>query len=247
MGPLRTALDYVDYPAVGYPVATARQLEQGFAILVGGDGFGKTSIDHPDNLVWLENVLGYYLDEVSRQREVFSPPPGADGQVAPEAAVRELLARGESETVEFKERGRFDDPPNGRDEASRMLVKTVAAFLNSRGGTLLIGVSDDGTATGLGRDYETLSKSNADGFVLWLMETLDHWIDTPVAEFCRASVVPIDGEEVCKVTVAPAPGPVFARDRRRDAYRVFWHRRGNASVALEGAELVQYTQLHWRA
>ena len=50
--------------------------------------------------------------------------------------IKDLLAQGESETVEFKES--FDD------EA----VETVAAFANARGGTLLIGVTDAGTVRG---------------------------------------------------------------------------------------------------
>jgi len=48
-----------------------------------------------------------------------------------------LLAEGESETVEFKE------------SLDREALETVAAFANTRGGTLLIGVQDDGTARGI--------------------------------------------------------------------------------------------------
>jgi type I restriction enzyme R subunit len=39
------------------------------------------------------------------------------------------------------------------------VLKTIAAFLNSRdGGTLLIGVADDGSVLGLESDYATLHK-----------------------------------------------------------------------------------------
>ena len=50
--------------------------------------------------------------------------------------LKDLIARGESETVEFKES--FDD------EA----IETVVAFANARGGGLLIGVTDAGIVKG---------------------------------------------------------------------------------------------------
>lgn len=49
-----------------------------------------------------------------------------------------LVAQGESETLEFKK------TTGERVEAT----KTVCAMLNHRGGVVLIGVTDDGTITG---------------------------------------------------------------------------------------------------
>ena len=50
-------------------------------------------------------------------------------------------------------------------------LKTIAAFLNSReGGTLLIGVADDGSLHGLATDYDFLAKEGKDSrdlFGLW--------------------------------------------------------------------------------
>ncbi|MBC8248883.1 MAG: ATP-binding protein [Anaerolineales bacterium] len=55
-----------------------------------------------------------------------------------------LLVEGESGTVEFKE------------TLDREVLETVAAFANTRGGTLLIGVQDDGTVRGITLGKETL-------------------------------------------------------------------------------------------
>ena len=60
------------------------------------------------------------------------------------AWLERLLAAGESETVEFKE------------NLDREALETVAAFANTRGGTLLIGVRDDGTVRGITLGKETL-------------------------------------------------------------------------------------------
>lgn len=58
--------------------------------------------------------------------------------------LESLLAKGESETVEFKES--FDD------EA----LETIAAFANTRGGSLLVGIADNSAIRGVKRGKETL-------------------------------------------------------------------------------------------
>ncbi|WP_455132696.1 AlbA family DNA-binding domain-containing protein [Microbacterium aurum] len=80
---------------------------------------------------------------------VRSDPGGVD--------VAALIAAGESEGVEFKETARWNVREDKKDPRMEQVVaKTVAAFLNSSGGTLVIGVDDAGRALGLDRDYATL-------------------------------------------------------------------------------------------
>lgn len=59
-----------------------------------------------------------------------------------ETNIAQLVGLPESETLEFKEalRGRFD--PKDRNAISRKILRTIAAFLNTRGGLLLVGVKD---------------------------------------------------------------------------------------------------------
>jgi len=57
-----------------------------------------------------------------------------------EKRIRELIAKGEGLTVEFKKVGRAL-PDN--------LFETVCAFLNRIGGDILLGVDDDGDITGI--------------------------------------------------------------------------------------------------
>ena len=55
-----------------------------------------------------------------------------------------------------------------------MVIKTIAGFMNAVGGTLLIGVADDGKVVGIEKDIKTLgSKQSRDGFALWLTGLLD--------------------------------------------------------------------------
>jgi type I restriction enzyme, R subunit len=96
--------------------------------------------------------------------------------------VEEIIANDEDYSVEFKSTARWDlreDKPNKAMEDA--VVKTVAGFLNTDGGTLLIGVDNSGTAIGLDHDYQRVKPPNGDGFVNWLtthlINTLGH---TPV-------------------------------------------------------------------
>lgn len=64
-----------------------------------------------------------------------------------EAELRRLIVAGETTTVEFKnDRGPLADAD---------LLETVVCLANAQGGTLLIGVEDDGTITGLHADHRT--------------------------------------------------------------------------------------------
>ena len=79
--------------------------------------------------------------------------PGPD-----DTEIVDLIKRGESAELEFKSSARWDMKENKKNkEMEQVIVKTVAAFLNSDGGTLLIGVADDGTPLGLAHDFQTLA------------------------------------------------------------------------------------------
>jgi predicted HTH transcriptional regulator len=69
--------------------------------------------------------------------------------------------------VEFKSSLRWNYRADKSDrEMEKMVVKTVAGFLNSyRGGNLIIGLNDQGQVLGLEPDFSTLrTRPNRDGF-----------------------------------------------------------------------------------
>ena len=88
----------------------------------------------------------------------------ASGRV-PTRDPKVLIEEGEGLFIEFKETLRYDARKGEiSKELEKMVLKTIVAFLNADGGTLLIGVSDDGKVLGLDNDYKTLTKKNKDGF-----------------------------------------------------------------------------------
>lgn len=82
----------------------------------------------------------------------------------------EFNLSGESERVEFKSSARWDYVNNRPNRAiEEAVVRTIAGFLNHRGGSLLIGIDDGGEVVGLKADYHTLRDKNRDGFERFLM------------------------------------------------------------------------------
>ena len=161
-----------------------------------------------------------------------------------EHGVRLLMNDGESDTVEFKSSLRWDRREEQVNKALECVaVKTLAGFLNAKGGTLLLGVDDSGAAVGLSADYGTLKKQDRDGFELKLQEIVTRDLgEAASASFLTVNFHEIDGEDICQVTVSPSDHPIYV-DNHRQA--VFYLRSGNATRPLPVDEAVRYVQHRW--
>jgi ActR/RegA family two-component response regulator len=159
--------------------------------------------------------------------------------------VAALIRKGESAGLEFKSTARWDlrQQKLNRD-LEGVIVKTVAAFLNSEGGgVLLIGVDDTGNVVGLQHDYETLKKKDRDGFEAFLFKLLLDAYGNDVAQFIRVDFDEVDGKEVCRVTTKSAPKPIYVGDATgRDHLYI---RTGNATIELSAREAVEYCKVRW--
>ena len=74
--------------------------------------------------------------------------------------LTELIRQGEGTRLEFKSTLQWDVKQGKRnDDLRKMVLKTIAAFLNTEGGTLIIGVEDDGNVYGLDADLALVNNS----------------------------------------------------------------------------------------
>ena len=167
------------------------------------------------------------------------------------APIREVVQRGESDSLEFKSSARWNMRTGKRDDAMETVIaKTVAAFMNSGGGTLLIGVDDDGRLIGMGPDYSTLKTPDSDRFELWIRDMWGQRMGTnaaalPRLDFAEASD-PQEGyerQEVCRVIIPPHP--VYLRGPKGKGEAELWVRVGNSTRRLEVADAVQYVSIRW--
>ena len=158
--------------------------------------------------------------------------------------VPALLRAGESDRVEFKETARWNVRENRKDPRMEIAIaKSVAAFLNSRGGTLVIGADDSGAVVGLDRDLATLRTPDHDRFELWMRDMLSKSLGRTAAAQPRI----VFAEGVCVIVCRPAARPVYLT-QPKDGGTVtdLWVRVGNSSRALGVDEAVEYVGRHWR-
>ncbi|MGW5522433.1 RNA-binding domain-containing protein [Gordonia sp. NPDC003950] len=167
------------------------------------------------------------------------------------AGVAELIAAGESAQVEFKSTARINTRTGEKDpRMEQVIVKTVSAFLNADGGTLLIGVDDEGTPLGLDADYATLRVPDADRFELWLRDLLTTALGQNAAAAVDVSIedvaVPDSSgtQPVCRVVSHPSPRPVYLRPGK-NAPPEFWVRTGNSSRHLGVDQAADYVMHRW--
>lgn len=77
-------------------------------------------------------------------------PANVDFVLPPESRLEAIVSAGEGSTTEFKEQ-----LPARSEEGRKKVMKTVAAFANGNGGTLLFGVAKDGVICGLSPEEDT--------------------------------------------------------------------------------------------
>ena len=181
-------------------------------------------------------------------RDGFQRLCGRTSPATQKGTIADLLAGGESQTVEFKETARWNHHTISADKnLEHVIVKTVCGFMNAEGGTLLIGIKDNGHVLGLENDLKTLGgKPNLDGYELFLRQKLDSNLSCPTAGLVKIRFDRITDAEVCVVSVASSARPVFAKALGGKESTDFWVRVGNATKQLHGDEMMKYQSRHWR-
>ena len=159
--------------------------------------------------------------------------------------VSELLRQMETSRVEFKKSARAsldNDAPERSINDS--IVKTVAAFLNSAGGTLAIGITDDGDVCGLQHDLN-FRHQDLDAYQNWLTTLLVTTIGGGVVgAHVGLRLESVGSEVVCLVDVDPSPSPVYAKTQKGEA--CFYVRISNTTRMLEGPHIPSYIDGHWQ-
>lgn len=127
------------------------------------------------------------------------------------------------------------------------VTKSIAAFLNTEGGMLLIGVSDAKHILGIEADFDYLDrkrKQDADGWLLSFQQLVINALGADSSNVVRVSLVSIGG---ATVAVVSCPRRSIETWHRKDGKQVFYVRAGNQTVDIEGPELLKYVREHWAA
>ena len=156
--------------------------------------------------------------------------------------AEELIKQGESKTLEFKSTLRWNLKEDRRDgrRITHAALKTIAAFLNTEGGDLLLGVADDGTVVGIERDW----LDNDDKFMLHLAQAVRSGLGDRAGTCIDPKVQIVDGKNVCVVSCQRSPEPVFLtwKGVETEADGDFFVRNGPGTVKLSPDDAKEYVR-----
>lgn len=158
--------------------------------------------------------------------------------------ISDYIAAGESETLEFKSSMRWDIKLEQANKAlEKVIAKTLAAFMNSNGGTLIIGVSDDGKALGLELDFRTLGqRKDRDGWEQALRNTLNTYLSKELAALIEVSFAEHEAKSIAVVHADSARKPVYLMDGQTTEFYV---RSGNTTQQLDVRQSNEYIKQHF--
>jgi hypothetical protein len=198
------------------------------------DDFGIMSDDY---LVFLEKRASSIYRELMNRIEL------QHKEEKKEDEIKELIISGESERLEIKSTLRFDlKEAVVNKKLEYVIAKTITAFLNTEGGVLIIGVDDDDNVLGLQKDYNTLSKPNADGFELHLRQVIKKYLGEYFEKYIQISFPKVEDKEICVVKIMKSGKPVFVKHEGEEQFFV---RNGNASIPKTRQEQSEYEKVHW--
>ena len=189
-----------------------------------GKPFGKMissrKIDSDTPILYITEFLvqtKYLKEEISHQTRIENP-------------LLELLMANESQVIEFKSSLWTAYKPTGEiaeEQKKKMLeledevVKTVAAFLNTDGGTLLIGVKDKPRSAGddiaeirgIEPDFKWLKKKDIEGYTHALLQIFENAYSNPINGPIVAHNIKIMFPEwnekiICRIDVKALPRKV---------------------------------------
>jgi hypothetical protein len=177
-----------------------------------------------------------------------SDNPYAEAERKPESVadgIRRVIRAGESKVVEFKSTARKNLHTGQKDPAMELVVlKTVAAFMNTNGGTLLVGVADDGSLIGIEEDFAFQSKKNTDAWELYLTERLANALGKAAVTDVTIGYAKLDGRTVARIDVGQAATPVFVTPSKGDK-QAFYVRLNSSTHELHGQQAFAYQQKRW--
>jgi len=157
-------------------------------------------------------------------------------------SIEDIINEGESNELEFKSSIRWNYHTETIDKKlETVILKSISAFTNGDGGTLIIGVDDEGEVLGLERDYTSLGGTK-DEFELHLRNLINQSFNKTFATSgLTIKFIPINEKEICRIDILKGTKPLYLEvvDNGQKIDK-FYVRSGNTSQELGVKEISEY-------
>jgi predicted HTH transcriptional regulator len=149
--------------------------------------------------------------------------------------------------LEFKSSLRWNLKENCQDDklVTHAVLKTIAAFLNTEGGDLLIGVAADGSIVGIEKDR----LESDDKFMRHLAQVVRNGLGDSASTCIDSKTQVVHGKTVCIVSCQRSPEPVYLKWKGMEAASGgdFFVRSGLGTVRLSAASAREYIRTRFGA
>lgn len=199
-----------------------------------------------DPLLWKVERFPDFLEArreiMTRKLNEFVKALVSEPEPQRERPFRELISLGEGPNLEFKSTLQWDVIQNQSNKHLRhSVLKTITAFLNTEGGTLLIGVDEGGGIYGLETDLGMLDGS-LDRFGQLISSLISDYLSPGLTPLIKIRFEELDGKKVCVVDVGKSSEPVFLKGERG---KEFYVRVGNTTRPLDPEQTVSFISSNW--
>ena len=148
--------------------------------------------------------------------------------------LRTLIHGGESMHLEFKSTMRMNlRSGKAGKEIELAWLKGVAAFMNTEGGIVLIGVEDDGKILGLEAD----AFENEDRCRLHFKNLFNQHLGPQFSKYVRLEIYPLDQQKLVAIECERAEDPVFLVHKQGES---FYIRSGPSNIELSISQALSY-------
>jgi hypothetical protein len=232
------------YGALLNPIAPLGDVSDGLAIVLeyGCPLESLPVLWHRTELEWQPLFPRSDTHPMGVQTGVQSEEPRAtlgDGSLS----WQELLQRGEGNSLEYRLTGRVNPKTSKVDSDVELdLSKAIAGFLNSDGGTLLIGVDHEGNPVGCSKDMQTMTRKSREGFENWLTTLMNRSIGRGPSMLVRVGWYRIERRDIARIDVSRSQSPVFVSLGEK---KLFLVRRVGRTRLLTVKETNEYIRKNW--
>ena len=175
-----------------------------------------------------------------------------------DAYVQQMISNGETTKVEFKETFKINSKTRQELKCLRYeCVKEIAAFMNTFGGNLIIGVDDSSNVIGLDRDYNFINCERSN-------QTKQDKLKQEIRSYIKSILCDklletrydirfkkIDGNDICVIQVFPSDKPVFLNQdvvytkcdndqQTKSKCQKFYIRTDTGTSLLDPRQLLEY-------